>query len=246
MLENKVCFVSGASRGIGHEIVKVFAENHAIVYANIRSSSAVEEWLESFSGEIRRNIIPAVFDIRDSKALKDNVMRMKRENGHIDVWVNNAAIAYNEAIGMISPAHVREMFEINVYPVIESIQIAARLMIRQNSGSIINISSIVGVEGDTGQMAYSATKGAIIAMTKSAAKELAPHQIRVNSVAPGLTQTGLMEETASKFLENRISNIGMGRVAQPLDIANTCLYLASDLSSYVTGQIIGVDGSSKI
>lgn len=246
MLKDKVCFVSGASRGIGREIVKVFAENHAIVYANIRSEGALDAWLDNLPAEIRRNVIPAVFDIRDSKALKDNVMRMKRENGHIDVWVNNAGIAYNEAIGMISPEHVREMFEINVYPVIESIQLAARIMMRQKSGSIINISSIVGVEGDAGQMAYSATKGAVISMTKSAAKELAPHQIRVNSVAPGLTQTALMEETASKFLENRISNIGMGRVAQPSDIANTCLYLASDLSPYVTGQIIGVNGSSKI
>lgn len=246
MLRGKVCFVSGASRGIGREIVKVFAENNAVVYANVRTEGALTAWLDELAGEIKQNIKPLVMDMRDSKALKDAVMKMKQESGHIDVWVNNAAIAYNEAIGMISPIHVQEMFETNVYPVIESIQLAARIMMRQKSGSIINISSIVGVEGDAGQMAYSATKGAIIALTKSAAKELAPHQIRVNSVAPGLTQTDLMEETAAKYLETRISNIGMGRVAQPRDIADTCLYLASDLSTYVTGQVIGVNGASKI
>lgn len=246
MLTNKVCFVSGASRGIGREIARVFAENHAIVYANIRKDGTLDNWLTTLPDEIRQRIIQIKFDIRDSKALKDALMQIKKENGHIDVWVNNAAIAYNEAIGMISKEHVQEMFEINVYPVIESIQLAARLMMRQKSGSIINISSIVGVEGDAGQLAYSATKGAVISLTKSAAKELAPHQIRVNSVAPGLTKTDLMEQTDPKFLENRLSSIGMGRVALPVDIANTCLYLASDLSTYVTGQIIGVNGSSKL
>lgn len=246
MLKNKVCFVSGASRGIGREITRVFAENHAIVYANIRKHGALDDWFNTLPEETRQMIIPVTFDIRDSNALKTTIMQMREEYGHIDVWVNNAAIAYNEAIGMISKEHVQEMFEINVYPVIESIQLVARIMTRQKSGSIINISSIVGVEGDSGQVAYSATKGAIISLTKSAAKELASHQIRVNSVAPGLTQTDLMEQTDPKFLEKRLSSIGMGRVAVPRDIANTCLYLASDLSSYVTGQIIGVNGSSKL
>ena len=160
--------------------------------------------------------------------------------------MNNAAIAYNEAIGMISQEHVRQMFETNVLAVIENIQLVSRLMIRQKAGSIINISSIVGVKGDAGQMAYSATKGAVIALTKSAAKELAPYQIRVNSIAPGLTKTDLMQETAASFLEKRISNIGMGRVAEPKDIANACLFFASNLSEYVTGQILGVDGASII
>lgn len=246
MLKNKVCFVSGSSRGIGREITRTFAENQATVYANIRKEGILDEWLATLPGDISKNIIPVVLDVRDSKALRDILIRMKKESGRVDVWVNNAAVAYNEAIGMISKEHVKEMFEINVYPVIESIQLAARIMMRQKSGSIINISSIVGVEGDAGQMAYSATKGAVISMTKSAAKELASHQIRVNSVAPGLTQTDLMEQTDVKLLEGRITNIGMGRVAKPQDIANTCLYLASDLSSYVTGQIIGVNGSSKI
>ena len=246
MLKGKICFVSGASRGIGREIVKEFVANNAIVYANIRTIGALDTWINELPSSMSVNIRPIVLDICDSQAVKDALLRIKREHGRIDVWVNNAAIAYNEAIGMISQDHVRQMFETNVFAVIENIQLVSRLMIRQKAGSIINISSIVGVKGDAGQMAYSATKGAVIALTKSAAKELAPYQIRVNSIAPGLTKTDLMHETASSFLGKRISNIGMGRVAEPKDIANACLFFASNLSEYVTGQILGVDGASII
>lgn len=246
MLKGKICFVSGASRGIGREIVKELVANDAIVYANIRTIGALDTWINELPSSMSVNIRPTVLDICDSQAVKDALLRIKREHGRIDVWVNNAAIAYNEAIGMISQDHVRQMFETNVFAVIENIQLVSRLMIRQKAGSIINISSIVGVKGDAGQMAYSATKGAVIALTKSAAKELAPYQIRVNSIAPGLTKTDLMQETASSFLEKRISNIGMGRVAEPKDIANACLFFASNLSEYVTGQILGVDGASII
>ena len=246
MLKGKICFVSGASRGIGREIVKNFVANDAIVYANIRTLGALDTWIDELPSNMSVNIRPIVLDICDSQAVKDALLRIKREHGRIDVWVNNAAIAYNEAIGMISQEHVRQMFETNVLAVIENIQLVSRLMIRQKAGSIINISSIVGVKGDAGQMAYSATKGAVIALTKSAAKELAPYQIRVNSIAPGLTKTDLMQETAASFLEKRISNFGMGRVAEPKDIANACLFFASNLSEYVTGQILGVDGASII
>lgn len=246
MLKGKICFVSGASRGIGREIVKEFVANDAIVYANIRTTGVLDTWMNELPSSMSVNIRPIVLDICDSQAVKDALLRIKREHGRIDVWVNNAAIAYNEAIGMISQDHVRQMFETNVIAVIENIQLVSRLMIRQKAGSIINISSIVGVKGDAGQMAYSATKGAVIALTKSAAKELAPYQIRVNSIAPGLTKTDLMQETAASFLEKRISNIGMGRVAEPKDIANACLFFASNLSEYVTGQILGVDGASII
>lgn len=246
MLKDKICFVSGSSRGIGKEIVKVFAENHGTVYANIRTEGSLNEWMDQMPPSVKEQIIPITFDIRDSSALRNAVLDIKRKSGGIDVWVNNAAVVYNEAIGMISPDHIHQMFETNVYPVIDSIQLVSRLMRRQRSGSIINISSMVGLKGDAGQMAYSATKGAVISITKSAAKELAPYQVRVNSVAPGLTKTDLLDETEDKFLAQRIANIGMGRVASPLDIANTCLFLASELSVYVTGQIIGVDGSSII
>ena len=112
----------------------------------------------------------------------------------------------------------------------------------ENGGSIINISSMVGLRGNAGQLVYSATKGAVIALTKSAAKELASKGIRVNSIAPGLTQTEMMEQADLEKLQGRISNICMGRIAQPTDIAGACLMLASDYAGYISGQIIPVDG----
>lgn len=244
MLTGKICLVTGASRGIGRTIVHTFAQNGATVYANIRTSGCLDEWIKSLSEDVGSRIIPICFDVTDVIELKNAIVQIKREQGKIDVLVNNAAVAFNEAIGMISAEHVKKMFETNVYATIETIQLVSRIMKRCGRGSIINISSIVGVEGDKGQMAYSATKGAVISLTKSAAKELAGNHIRVNSVAPGLTETDMLRETKEEFLQERIGNIGMKRLATPQDIANACLFFASDLSEYVTGQVLGVNGSS--
>lgn len=244
LLHGKVCLVTGAGRGIGRAIACRLAEEGAIVYANARREGVIEAWAATLAGTERPAIIPIYFDVTDRVALKDAVMKIRREQGRIDVLVNNAGIAYNERIGMIAADKVAQMFDVNVFAVIELIQLVSRLMKRQGGGSIINISSMVGVSGDKGQTAYSASKGALIALTKSAAKELAPDQIRVNSVAPGLTNTDMFHETDARFMAERLSRIGMNRLARPEDIANACVFLASDWSAYITGQILGVDGSA--
>ena len=244
MLKNKICFVSGSSRGIGREIVKVFAENQGKVYANIRSEGSFIEWMDNLPSAVKKQITPVTFYIIESAALKDIVLNINRNSGRIDVWVNNAAVVYNEAIAMISPAHVQHMFETNVYPVIDSIQLVSRLMRRQKSGSIINISSIVGLKGDAGQMAYSATKGAVISLTKSASKELAHSKIRVNAIAPGLTDTKMIQNISKEILDSRINKIGFERMASPEDIADAVVFLASDKAKFITGQILGVDGGT--
>jgi 3-oxoacyl-[acyl-carrier protein] reductase len=246
LLCGKVCLVTGAGRGIGRAIAVRFAKEGADVYANIRLESAVKGWVAGLPEDVRGAVTPVCFDVTDKDAVKNAVMRIRSEKGGIDVLVNNAAVAHNEKLGMISRQHVEEMFAVNVFAVIELTQMAARLMMRQKNGSIINISSIVGVKGDKGQAAYSASKGAVIAFTKSAAKELAPYGIRVNSVAPGLTDTDMFRKTDEKFLEERLKNIGMQRVGRPEDVADACLFLASDLSGYVSGQILGVDGCSVL
>ena len=123
------------------------------------------------------------------------------------------------------------------------LQLVSRVMGRQErGGSIVNIASMVGLRGNRGQLVYSATKGAVISLTKSAAKELAPKKIRVNAVAPGLTNTAMMQQADPEKLRSRIANICMGRLAEPGDIAGACLFLLSDLSSYVSGQVLPVDG----
>lgn len=242
LLSQKVCLVTGAGRGIGRSIAGRLASEGAIVYANDLNKDELEQWIREF--ECEYPIKSICFDITDELAVKNAVMTIKKESGKIDVLVNNAGIEFNESIGMISRKNMEKMFRVNVFAMVDMIQIVSRVMSRQQSGSIINISSIVGRRGNAGQLVYSATKGAVISLTKSAAKELAVKNIRVNTIAPGLTNTKMMQAGNDEKLQQRINNISMGRLAEPLDIANACLFLASDLSTYVSGQVLGVDGCS--
>ncbi len=243
LLEDKVCLVTGTSRGIGRAIAERFAAEGAVVYANGRTESGLDEWAVQCAKRYATAVIPVYFDVRDSDGAKQAVMRIKKEHGRLDVLVNNAAVVSYEMIGMIDIQRMREMFEVNVVSVIELLQLVARLMMRQSSGSIINLSSVVATRGVGGQMAYAATKGAIISLTKSAAKELAPKGIRVNAIAPGMVDTERFRETMERLFRDKASAIGMGRLARPEEVADACIFLASDLSSYVTGQILEVDGS---
>lgn len=243
LLKGKVCVVTGGSRGIGRAITEVFAGEGAYVYSIATKLSSFDDWL--LESEHKSKIIPMGFDITNSSSIKEAILSIKKQHGKLDVLVNNAGIESNELIGMISRSSMEKMFEVNVYAAIEFIQFASRVMSRQNEGgSIVNISSIVGSRGNTGQLVYSSTKGAVISMTKSAAKELASKKIRVNTIAPGLTNTNMMDQVDRDKLNQRIQNISMGRVAEPTDVANACLFFASDLSNYVSGQILGVDGCS--
>lgn len=241
LLKNKVCIVTGSTRGIGKEIALLFASEGAEVVVNGTRVGTADKWIKEsvYQGHLH----PYYFDITNPSEVRRNVMRIKKEFRKIDVLVNNAAIEFNELIGMISRENMEKMFNVNVYGMIEVIQAVSRIMARnENGGSIINISSMVAIRGNAGQLVYSATKGAIIALTKSAAKELAPQKIRVNSIAPGLTQTEMLEQADIEKLQGRINNICMGRIAQPSDIAGGCLLLASDYSGYISGQILPVDG----
>lgn len=241
LLKDKVCIVTGSARGIGKEIALLFASEGAEVVVNDARPGSADEWI--CSSKYRDSLHPCYFDISDSAAVRQNVMSIKKQFGYINVLVNNAGVEYNELIGMISRENMEKMFNVNVYGTIEMIQAVSRIMARnENGGSIINISSMVGLRGNPGQLVYSATKGAVIALTKSAAKELAPQKIRVNSIAPGLTQTEMMKQVDIEKLQGRISNICMGRIAQPSDIAGGCLLLASDYAGYISGQTLPVDG----
>lgn len=245
LLKDKVCIVTGSGRGIGREIADLFACEGAQVIVNDLRTGCADEWIEQSCSRDRLHAF--YFDICDPAAVRENVMKIKREFGRIDVLVNNAAVEFNELIGMISRDNMEKMFNVNVYGTIEMIQAVSRIMARnENGGSIINISSMVGLRGNKGQLVYSATKGAVIAITRSAAKELAPKKIRVNSIAPGLTRTEMMEQADIDKLKDRINNICMGRIATPKDIAGGCLLLASDYASYISGQVLPVDGCTII
>ena len=245
LLENKVAIVTGAAQGIGWSIAKQFASDGAIVYACDRQNLEDAKMQEFQDAGIRY----VAFDVTDALAVKQAMMSIYKTEGHIDCLVNNAGVVFNRKIGMIVREETELMFRINVIAVLELIQLVSRLMSRNGGGNIVNIASVTAQLGSPGQVAYSATKGAIIALTKSAVKELAPQNIRVNAVAPGIVKTErfaeLYESDGSK-IDQRISRIALGRLGTPEDIANACAFLASDRASYISGEILGVNGCASI
>ena len=172
MLTGKVCIVTGGSRGIGKAISQVFAQNGAIVYAIATREGSVEEWSKRFNTDVKGEVRSLYFDISDERTARDGVMQIKKACGHIDGLINNAGVEFNELIGMISHENMEKMFSVNVYGTINMLQMVSRIMGRQETGgSIVNITSMTALRGNKGQLVYSATKGAVISLTKSAAKE---------------------------------------------------------------------------
>jgi len=245
VLTNKVCLITGANSGIGLATTELFSEAGAVVYANVRTLDGISAELNQLITK-HPNLKLCAFDVTDAASMKGAITDIKRESGKIDVLVNNAGVVSYELIPFINFEKLHEMLEVNVIAVIRLTQIVSRIMARQKSGSIINISSIVGVKGVKGQLAYAATKGALNAVTLSAAKELAEYGIRVNAIAPGMVGTERLKAIIADKFKEQNKEIALGRIAEPKEIANTCLFLASDLSSYTTGQILGVDGGLLI
>lgn len=248
-LYNKICLITGAGRGIGRAIAERFAGDGAIVYINDLHVGDMEQWAQECSGRNGTRVVPVCFDVTDSAALKNGLMSIYKAEGRIDCVVNNAAIISNKKLGMIAKADMEKMYAVNVFAVIDMIQIASRLMARTGGGCFVNIASITGVVGSPGQVAYSSTKGAVISITKSAAKELAPQHIRVNAVAPGIVKTERFDElymSDGGKIDSRIEKIALGRLGTPEDVADACSFLASERASYISGQILGVDGCATI
>ena len=249
LLENKVALITGAGRGIGRVIAEQMAQDGAIVYVNDLVLGDMEEWAADCSSRNNTKVVPVAFDVTDSSALKAGLMSVYKAEGRLDCVVNNAAFIANQKLGMVTKPLLEKMFSVNVFAVIDMIQLASRLMARNGGGSIVNIASITAVVGSPGQVAYSSTKGAIISLTKSAAKELSPLQIRVNAVAPGIIKTerfAELYEADGEKIDQRIGRIALGRLGTPQDVANAVAFLASDRASYISGQILGVDGCASI
>lgn len=249
LLKDKICIVTGAAQGIGRAIAEQIAADGAVVYATDMRQGAMDEWAKDTGDKHATRVSPLYFDITDTAAAKKALMLIHKSEGRIDALVNNAGVVINRRLGMMTREEMEMMFRVNVIATIEMTQLCSRLMARNGGGSIVNIASVTAVQGSPGQVAYSATKGAVISMTKSAAKELAPQGIRVNAVAPGIVKTErfaeLYEQDGSK-IDQRISRIALGRLGTPQDVAAACAFLASDRAAYISGQILGVDGCASI
>lgn len=244
ILKDKICIVTGAAQGIGHAIALHMLDEGAVVYGCDRAEGSMDAMEK---GSPRFHTL--YFDVTDAQAAKKAMMDVKKAEGRIDVLVNNAGVVFNKKIGMIVREETELMFRVNVIAVIELTQLVSRIMARTGGGSIVNIASVTAVLGSAGQSAYSATKGAIISFTKSAAKELAPQGIRVNAVSPGIVRTERFEElyeASGDKIDTRIGRIALGRLGEPADIAKAVAFLASDNASYISGQILGVDGCASI
>lgn len=239
VLDGKIAFITGSTRGIGWSAAQLLAAQGATIVINGHSDpKLVRERVEFLKDTYRVLASGICADMADPKEVANCYRTIFESYGKIDIVVNNAGVMKPALLGMISEDMVASSFQVNAISVIHSMQAAARLMMRKKSGSIINISSIVGVQGAAGQVVYSATKAAVIGMTKSAAKELAPYKIRVNCIAPGFINTDLVASQSKDV----IKTIQMGAIGDPRDVANAILFFASSGSEYITGQILGVDG----
>lgn len=247
LLTDKVCLITGASSGIGLAIAKLFALNGAVVYVNSSKEDKVDRAVSIIREESKNERVFALsFDINDYEAVSDGIRKVYSLHKKIDVLVNNAGIAPSGLAGFTDPKVIEATFNTNVLSLINITQLAVKLMLRKGSGSIINLSSIMGVNGASGMSSYSASKAAVIGFTKSLSKEVAAKNIRVNAIAPGFIDTDMARGIDEKLYEERLSSIGMKRIGSPEDVANMALFLASEMSSYITGQVIGVDGGMVI
>lgn len=243
LLANKVALITGASKGIGLATAKTFHAHGAHVLLVGRSETSLEE---SFLNDEKLESQDRVSFFQCDVAKPENVQSLFREifekHKRLDIAVSNAGIMNSSLIGMVKPEQLVDTFSVNTFGTYFVNQFASRLIARSGGGSIINVSSILGVHGAKGQSAYSASKAAILGLTKSLAKEFAANQIRVNAIAPGMIDTDITRKFSEADYQKSKESIAMGRVGTPEEVADVILFLASDLSRYVTGQVIGVDG----
>lgn len=243
MLKGKNAIITGARRGIGRATVEAFAKNGANIWACARQPDAEFEAALCEVAEKHGVFAKAVyFDLCSDDAVKAAVREISKEKLPVDILVNNAGMAHGGTLGMTSVDKIREVFSVNFFSQLLMTQLAAKLMIREGGGSIVNLASVGGLEANPGYIAYGSSKAAVIWATKSLAKEYAPYHIRVNAVAPGLVDTEMGHYRQANELEKVMNRTPMGRMAQPEEIADAIAYLASEKASYVTGHILVVDG----
>jgi 3-oxoacyl-[acyl-carrier protein] reductase len=201
------------------------------------------DYTKGIEDEYQVTITPVPFDLADEDEVKEGIKTIRSAKQHVDILVNNAGIIFTALFQMTSVAKMKEVFEINYFSQMLLTQSITKIMTRQKSGSIINISSSAAIEGNEGRTAYAASKAAVIASTKVMSKELAMYNIRVNAIAPGLTGTDMMHGSTPKAaLDYTLQRINMRRIGTPEEIANVALFLSSELSTYMTGQVLRVDG----
>lgn len=245
LLSGKNAIVTGANRGIGRAIVEEFARHGAAIWALARRETP--EFLAdmaAIAGRCGVVIQPVFFDVTDRSAMRTGIQEIVSSKRPVDVLVNNAGVAHGGLFQMTSMNTVREVFEVNFFSVLEFSQPIVRLMQREKSGSIVNIASISGLDLKSGNVAYGVSKAALMAATKTLAAELGAWGIRVNAIAPGLTDTDMARLMNEKTHRDMVENTSLKRLARPKEIADVAVFLASDMASFVTGHVLCADGGT--
>jgi len=242
MLRGKIALVTGGSRGIGRAIVLALLKEGASVYHISRTEGEATPAFEEAAASGGGKVVFRECDIGDESALAEAVDAVLAESGGLDILVNNAGIARDGLVFRMSMQDWNDVIRTNLTSAFITSRAVAAQMIKKRSGSIINMSSIVGLIGNGGQTNYAASKAGLIGFTKSLARELASRAVRVNAIAPGFIETAMTADIVDKQKEAMLVQIPMGRVGMPEEVAHAALFLASDLSSYMTGQVIQVDG----
>lgn len=245
MLDGKIAVVTGGTRGIGYAIVRRFLDQDAKVVLWGSRKETVDKALASLL-EINPcfPVEGAYPDLNDPKAVEEEIQKIHQKYGRIDILVNNAGVSDRMPTADCDPEHFKDVINLNVNAVFNAIQPTVKIMKEQGSGCILNTSSMVSKFGQAGGVSYPTSKFALNGLTVSLARELGPYGIRVNAVAPGVTRTDMVAALPDEVIAPIIAGIPLRRVAEPDDVANAFLFLASDLASYVTGEILSVDGAA--
>lgn len=242
LLSGKTAIITGGSRGIGKGIAEVFAQQGANVAFTYSSSAeaakALETHLQSFGVKAKAYQSDAA-NFEQCETFVDGVLK---EFGNIDILINNAGITKDTLLMRMTEADFDKVIEVNLKSVFNMTKAVQKIMLKQRRGSIINMSSVVGVQGNAGQTNYAASKAGILGFTKSVALELGSRNIRCNAIAPGFIETEMTAKLSPEIVEGWRNAIPLKRGGQPEDIANVCVFLASEMSSYITGQTLRVDG----
>jgi len=240
-LENKVALITGAAQGIGRDIALKFAAEGADIAVgdiNLQKATKTVQEIEALG----RKALALELDVTDYAKLTDSINKILDKFKKVDILVNNAGITKDNLLLRMSDVEWDAVLNVNLKGAFNCTKAVSRLMIKQRYGKIINIASIIGIIGNPGQANYSASKAGIIALTKTAAKELASRNINVNAVAPGFIQTEMTAKLPEELKQKMQEAIPLGRFGSPVDVASVCVFLASEDASYITGQTIIVDG----
>jgi len=240
-LQNKVALITGGARGIGREIALLFAKNGsdiALLDVNADALEATRKEIESLG----RSCLVAVVDVTKGPEVDSFIQKILDKFKKIDILVNNAGITRDGLLVRMSEADWDAVLGVNLKGAFNCTRAVSKIMMKQRDGRIVNMASIIGIMGNAGQANYAASKGGLIALTKTVAKELASRNVRANAIAPGFIQTEMTAKLTEEVKSEMLKHIPLGKLGLPADVANLALFLASDDSAYITGQVVQVDG----